>query len=271
MNNALIGAALLLGSVGCSASGQATGLTPQTASLSAPVRPDSPVTTDSPAATLPLTGKTIGIDPGHNGRNYTDPSYIDHQIWNGREFENCNTTGTATDAGYPEATFTFGVATYLRRDLKAEGAHVVMTRTNNHGVGPCVNKRAEIINHAHADVGIDIHGDGGPASGRGFAILEPVKDKENRHVIRSSAAFGSVLRHAVLGGTSMPTSTYDGVNGITHRDDLAGLNLTKVPLVLIECGNMRNSTDARLMTSAAFQKRLAQAFAVAITRFARHH
>ena len=66
-----------------------------------------------------------------------------------------------------------------------------------------------------------------------------------------SARFGHILRHHILSGTSMPTSTYDGVNGITHRNDLAGLNLTKVPLVLIECGNMRNATDARLMTSTA--------------------
>jgi N-acetylmuramoyl-L-alanine amidase len=218
-----------------------------------------------------LAGKTIGIDPGHNGHNYRDPAYIDRRIWNGREYENCNTTGTATNSGYAEAKFTFHVATYLRRDLQAEGARVVMTRHNNHGVGPCVNKRAQIINRAHADVGIDIHGDGGPAGGRGFAILEPVRNKENRHVIRSSATFGSYLRRAVLRGTSMPTSTYDGHRGLTHRDDLAGLNLTRVPLVLIECGNMRNATDARLMTSRSFQRRLAKAFAAAITEFAIRH
>jgi N-acetylmuramoyl-L-alanine amidase len=272
----MVGLALAVGCVGCAAGGQpAAAVHP--AHPAHPARPTRSVTTFQTSVILtsatsksrPLTGKTVGIDPGHNGRNYTDPSYINHQIWNGREWENCNTTGTSTDGGYTEARFNFRVATDLRHDLLAEGAHVVMTRHNNHGVGPCVNKRAEIINHAHADVGIDIHGDGGPASGRGFAVLEPVKDKENRHVIASSANFGSVLRRAVLAGTSMPTSTYDGVNGITHRDDLAGLNLTRVPLVLIECGNMRNSTDAQLMTSRSFQKRLARAFAAAITTYLR--
>jgi N-acetylmuramoyl-L-alanine amidase len=142
-----------------------------------------------------------------------------------------------------------------------------MTHHNDHGVGPCVNKRARIINRAHADVGIDIHGDGGPSSGRGFAVLEPVRDKENRHVIGRSAKFGHILRRQILRGTPMPTSTYDGHNGFTHRNDLAGLNLTRVPLVLIESGNMRNATDARLMTSTHFQHRLAKAFAAAITKF----
>jgi N-acetylmuramoyl-L-alanine amidase len=62
-------------------------------------------------------------------------------------------------------------------------------------------------------------------------------------------------------------STYDGVNGIAQRDDLAGLNLTTMPKVLIECGNMRNATDAALLTSTAFQEQAARALEAAIIRF----
>jgi N-acetylmuramoyl-L-alanine amidase len=36
---------------------------------------------------------------GHNGLNHTDPAYLDRQIWNGREWEDCNTTGTQTASG----------------------------------------------------------------------------------------------------------------------------------------------------------------------------
>ncbi len=221
-------------------------------------------------AARPLAGKIIGIDPGHNGRNNTDPSYLDHLIWNGREWETCDTTGTATDSGYPEPRFTWRVARFLRTDLRRDGARVVMTRTSNRGVGPCVSRRAQIINRGHADAAIDIHGDGGPAAGRGFAILEPVRDGPNDKVIRSSERLGRDVRRAFLHRTSMPESTYDGVHGITHRDDLAGLNLTRVPKVLIECGNMRNATDARLLTSARFQRRIASALMAAIIRFLRH-
>jgi N-acetylmuramoyl-L-alanine amidase len=217
----------------------------------------------------PLAGKIVGIDPGHNGRNFDDPGYINQLIWNGREQETCDTTGTQTDGGYTEAVFNFNVATFLRADLRHDGARVVMTRKSNGGVGPCVTRRAEIINHGHADVAIDIHADGGPASGRGFAILEPVADGPNDKVITSSVRFGDDLRRAFLTGTPMPVSTYDGVNGIMFRDDLAGLNLTSVPKVLIECGNMRNATDARLLTSTRFQKRTARAIEAAIIRFLR--
>jgi N-acetylmuramoyl-L-alanine amidase len=211
----------------------------------------------------------IGIDPGHNGRNYTDPSYLDRQVWNGREDEDCDTTGTETDGGYTEARFNFRVATFLAADLRSEGARVVMTRHSNNGVGPCITRRAHIINSTHADVAIDIHADGGPASGRGFAILEPVRDQVNSAIVEPSARLGRIIRRAILAMTHMPTSTYDGIGGITHRDDLAGLNLATQPKVLVEAGNMRNAQDARMLVSTVFQKRLAAAFAAAIADYLR--
>jgi N-acetylmuramoyl-L-alanine amidase len=215
----------------------------------------------------PLAGAVVGIDPGHNGRNYSDPTFINHLIWNGRELETCDTTGTETDGGYTEAQFNWNVAGYLTADLEAEGAKVVLTRHSNDGVGPCVTTRSRIIDRAHANVAVDIHADGGPPSGRGFAILEPVADKTNAKVIGASDRFAQTLRSRFESGTGMPVSTYDGVDGLQPRDDLAGLNLTTVPKVLIECGNMRNATDAKLLVSSSFQKRAAAAIAAAITRF----
>jgi len=215
----------------------------------------------------PLKGIVVGIDPGHNGLNGADPSYINKRIWNGREWETCDTAGTQTADGYTEAKFNFRVAMFLRASLLRDGARVAMTRTSNHGVGPCVTRRAQILNRSHANVAIDIHADGGPTSGRGFAVLEPVPDGSNDKVIASSARFGSDVRWAFLRYTKMPVSTYDGVDGINHRNDLAGLNLTRVPKVLIECGNMTNPIDAAMLVSATFQRRIARALEAAIIRF----
>jgi N-acetylmuramoyl-L-alanine amidase len=228
----------------------------------------SPSASQVPAvAAQPLAGQIVGIDPGHDGGNFNDPGYINTMIWNGRAAETCDTTGTETAGGYTEAQFNFNVATDLRADLIADGARVVMTRHSNQGVGPCVTTRAKIINRAHADVAIDIHADGGPAYGRGFTVLEPVADGPNDKVIKSSLAFGSDVRAAMLADTSMPESNYYGQDGIIERDDLAGLNLTTVPKILIECGNMPNATDARLLTSPAFQHLLARALTAAIVAF----
>jgi N-acetylmuramoyl-L-alanine amidase len=223
------------------------------------------------AASVPLKGKIIGIDPGHNGRNWTDPSFLSKQIWNGREWEDCDTTGTQTAGGYTEARFTFDVATYLAADLKKDGAKVVLTRTSNHGVGPCVNRRARILDRAHANVSVDIHADYGPHTGRGFTVLEPVADGPNDKVIKSSVRFGHDVHRAMRRHTRITISDYYGHNGYIFRKDLAGLNLTTMPKVLIECGNMNNRTDARMLTSRAVQKAIARALEAAIIRFLAGH
>jgi len=209
---------------------------------------------------------TVGIDPGHNGGNHTDLAAITRQVWNGRSREDCNTTGTATDAGYPESRFTFRVARFLAAELRSQGAEVVMTRHSDDGVGPCVDRRARLLNHAHADVAIDIHADGGPPSGRGFAILQPVRSGVNDAVVGPSRRYARLLRDS-FAKTGMPISTYLGDHGLTTRDDLAGLNLTTVPQVLIECGNMRNARDAALLTSTSFQRRAAARIAAAMAQF----
>ncbi|HLY82986.1 MAG TPA: N-acetylmuramoyl-L-alanine amidase [Acidimicrobiales bacterium] len=231
--------------------------------------------TTSPAATAsvaahaggPLTGKVVAIDPGHNGGNFSNPSYINAPIWNGRASEACDTTGAATDGGYTEAQFNFNVAGYLAADLAAEGAKVVLTRTTNTGVGPCVTERAAIGNAAHADAAISIHADGGPPSGRGFAVLEPVADGPNNAIIGPSATLGTDIRDTFGAGTGEPVSSYDGVNGIQPRSDLAGTNLSTVPKVFIECANMRNATDAALLVTTSWQQGAAKALAVGITAF----
>ena len=262
---ARVAVAALLAAVAAAATGCGTASAYADPPVDAGTR--APAAAAAAAAPLPLAGKIVGIDPGHNGRNYTDPSYLDHQVWNGREQEDCDTTGTATDGGYTEALFNFRVAGYLRADLIRDGAQVVMTRTSNNGIGPCVTQRAAIINASHADVAVDIHADGAPSWGRGFTVLEPVADGPNDGVIASSARLAADVRAAMLTGTAMPVSNYDGKDGTKLRDDLAGLNLTTVPKILIEVGNMKNATDAHLLASPTFQQQVARALLNAIIKF----
>jgi N-acetylmuramoyl-L-alanine amidase len=225
-----------------------------------------------PTAKGILDGRVVLVDPGHNGGNFAAPSIINRLIWNGRETETCDTTGTETDAGYTEAVFNWHVALYLTADLRAEGATVVLTRTSNTGVGPCVTERAAIGNEVHANAAVSIHADGGPPGGRGFAILEPVADGINDAIVAPSAILGADLRAAFEKGTGEPVSSYDGVNGIQPRDDLAGINLSTVPKVFIECANMRNAADAALVTSLRWQALAARAIAAGLASFlvARH-
>jgi N-acetylmuramoyl-L-alanine amidase len=61
------------------------------------------------------------------------------------------------------------------------------------------------------------------------------------------------------------------VDGIQPRDDLAGVNLSTIPKVFIECANMRNAADATRVTSAAWQARAARAIATGLATFLTAH
>ena len=79
--------------------------------------------------------KVVGIDPGHNGDNFTAPAVIDAPVFNGRTTEACDTTGTETDDGYTEASFNFNVALFSLRTSTSEGAHALAQALTTYLVG----------------------------------------------------------------------------------------------------------------------------------------
>jgi N-acetylmuramoyl-L-alanine amidase len=241
----------------------------QTTSLPPVDDPTSTSTSASTSSTLGqarLLGKVIVVDPGHNGANGSHLAEINQSVFIGNGSKECDTTGTATADGYDEFEFTMDVARRLRTILEAEGADVVLTRGDSAGWGPCITERAAIGNDADADLAISIHADGGPASGRGFHVLLPAPVVGyNDGIVEPSATFGRVLRDVYRRRTGMPTATYIGTSGLMVRSDLGGLNLSRVPKVFLECGNMRNGTDAGRLEDPSFRETIAAAVAEAMT------
>ena len=219
----------------------------------------------------PLVGTVVTIDPGHDGGNGGAPGFVNTPIDGGGFIEPCDTSGTSTAGGYDEHAFNFDVATRLAGLLRAGGATVVLTRTTDTGVGPCVDARAAIGNAAGSDAAISIHGDGGPVGGRGFAVDVPVPVvstiSDNRGIVAPSGQLGADVRDRFLADTGMPVSDYAGSGGIVPRSDLGGLNLSTVPKVLIECGNMQNPIDAGLQQDQGWRQLAAQGLADGITTF----
>ncbi len=214
----------------------------------------------------PLSGIVVAIDPGHNGANGRHPEQINRTVDAGGGVRKaCDTTGTQTNDGrLTEAAFNFDVATRLASRLRALGARVVLTRTTNSGVGPCITRRAAIGNEVRADVAISIHADGGPPGGRGFHVIRPAGIKGQSSVmLERSDLFGRRVR-AALRARGYRTATYIGVNGLDRRADLGGLNLSTVPKVFVELGNMRNAQDAALLKASRHRARMADALAEAV-------
>lgn len=216
-----------------------------------------------------LEGAVITLDPGHNGANGANPAEISEQVPIGNgETKECDTAGTETESGYTESAYTLNVAKRLRRLLEGAGAKVVMTRDDNHGVGPCINERARIGNRARSDASLSIHADGGPPSGRGFHVIRPARTRGlTDDIYGSSRKLANRIRGAYARGTSIPPATYIGNDGIDERSDLGGLRLSDVPKVLIETANMRNAADAAKLESRKYRQRIAKALFEGLAKF----
>jgi N-acetylmuramoyl-L-alanine amidase len=251
-----------------------------TAGKPGPAAPSSPSATSRTASPSkgrdrpsgPLVGKVVVIDPGHNPGNFRHTSEINKLVNIGTNRKECDTTGTSTNAGYTEATFTFDVSQRLRTLLEKQGATVKFTHTNDRAFGPCVDERAQIGNKAKADAVISVHADGSATGNRGFHVILPAPVKEGAadttDIVGPSRDLGERIAGKFVRATgSAPSNYVGGGTGLDVRKDLGGLNLSTVPKVFIECGNMRDPKDAALLTSATWRQKAAQGMADGISSY----
>nr|WP_186337775.1 MULTISPECIES: N-acetylmuramoyl-L-alanine amidase [Streptomyces] len=236
--------------------------------------PSASVSADGKAA-APLKGKIVVIDPGHNTGNFRHTAEINRQVDVGNGRKECDTTGTSTDDGYAEARFTLDVAHRLRALLERQGATVRLTHDEGGpDWGPCVDERAAIGNKAHADAAISIHADGAPAGDRGFHVILPgavhAGGADTRPIVGPSRDLGERVASDFRRTTGEPPSNYIGHGtALDTRTDLGGLNLSTVPKVFIECGNMRDTKDAALLTSGTWRQKAARGMSEGIVSFLR--
>ncbi|MGY1580203.1 N-acetylmuramoyl-L-alanine amidase [Streptomyces sp. MN13] len=228
----------------------------------------------SSAASGPLKGKVVVIDPGHNPGNFRHTTEINQKVDIGTSRKECDTTGTSTNDGYAEAEFTLDVAHRMRTLLQRQGATVKLTHDADRPYGPCIDERARIGNEAEADAVVSLHADGSGAGNRGFHVILPGEvhagAADTRPIVAPSRELGERIAGNFVRVTGSAPSNYVGDGtGLVTREDLGGLNLSTVPKVFIECGNMRDSKDAALLTSGAWRQKAAQGISEGIVSFLR--
>jgi N-acetylmuramoyl-L-alanine amidase len=112
---------------------------------------------------------------------------------------------------------------------------------------------------------VSIHGDGGPANGRGFHVLyssPPLNDAQAGPSVR----LAQIMRDQLAASGFVP-STYLGSGGLNPRSDIAGLNLAQYPSILVELGNMKNPVDSGLMKTPEGRQKYADAVVRGIAGF----
>lgn len=237
---------------------------PQDASEPEPDRPgDGPTADDAgPVGDGPLGDRVVVIDPGHNGGNAAAAARINRLVPAGPQKKACDTVGSETAGGYAEHEFNMELSLLVREYLEADGATVVLTREDNEGVGPCIDERARIGNEAGADAAISIHADGGPPDGRGFHVIAPGEvEGFTEDIVEPSLVLAEDVRREYAEGSGVPYADYLADEGLDVRTDLGGLNLSEVPKVFLEAGNMRNAQDAELLEDPEWREEAAQAIA----------
>ena len=226
-----------------------------------PTLPSASPSTPSPEPKKILAGKTIVIDPGHsNGQHLTN------KVPDGRGGSKiCNTSGTATNSGYPEHTADWEVALILQAELQEKGATVHLTKKDDHADKVCVDRRGQIPNEKHADAFLSIHANGSQSSApHGFFVMvsnPPLNSAQGEPSRKLARAVSEGLRAAGL-----TPSTIFGADP-APRSDLATLNFAKVPAVMVELGEMRNPQDAQRLSSPQGQQQYASGLAKGIISF----
>lgn len=242
-----------------------------TATLTVPAIADPDEPTDDATSTLvralrsgrPLQGWRIALDPGHNGGNADDTAAISQLVSDGRgDLKLCNTVGTATVSGYPEHEFNFDVVQRLTAHLERLGATVISTREDDEGVGPCVDVRGRFAEDVDADLMISVHANGSssPSIEGFFAIVADPAISESQG--EPSLSLAEDLLSSLGDSGLTPSTVVD--DALSLRSDLATLNFSRRPAVMLELGEMRNPDDAALMESEEGRQQYADAIAAGI-------
>lgn len=211
----------------------------------------------STVSTMPLA--VVCIDPGHQSHSDLRPEPIGPGSKITKERVLGGATGITTMV--PEYELTLQIANRVRKRLIGAGVRVVMTRTTN-DVSRSNAERARISNKAKADLFLRIHANGsGDQTRSGISTIVPLKTGWTRSIHRSSRRAGLIVHRSVLAATGAVDDK------VVERGDITGLNWSKYPVILVECGYLSNPVEDRLLSSPAYQDKLAAGIADGVLEY----
>lgn len=203
----------------------------------------NPVT---PATSWAVANRVIVVDPGHGG---VDP-------------------GATGYNGITEKEIVLQVAKRLSSLLNHAGAKVIMTRDSDKDLsGPGsgslsarkkedLTKRVQLANEGRADLYISVHVNAFPSSRwSGAQTFYQRNQQEGKKLAESIQS--ELIR--ILGNTTREAKAEDF---FTTRN-------TKMAGVIVEIGFLSNPREAKLMTNAAYQRKLAYAIYSGLVKYYR--
>ena len=221
-----------------------------------------------------LSGKTVFLDPGHQGSAAGND--LSKPVPDGRGgTKACQTTGATSPAGVAEHTVNWDITQLVKAGLESQGAKVVLSRQDDTGWGGCIDERANAANASNADLAVNIHADstseGADPSKSGFHIIVPELPIPDATVNQVQSGPGrkaaEQMRDAFKAAGFTPANYAGAQDGLQTRADIAAVNLTKVPDVFAELGNLSNPADAAALSGQDGQLKYAIALVDGVIRY----
>lgn len=206
---------------------------------------------------ISLSGKTICIDASHGE---FDQNKKEELAPNTNILKDAFKEGTKGEVEI-EDNITIAVANILKAKLEEKGAKVIMTRTDNKQTMTNIQK-AQFANDA--DICIKLHADGASKTGSGMTVLVPSsKYISDKNLISKSKLLGKT----VLNGAVYNTGAKN--NGLYANSQMTGFNWSKVPVIILEMGNMTNPSDEKKLADTHYQGKIAKGILEGILEFYR--
>ncbi len=180
----------------------------------------------------PLKNITITVDAGHGG----------------------NEKGAIGCLGDCEKDITLDVALKLQKELRRQGANVIMTRETDEKVS--LKKRVEITNESDSSIFISIHGNAlpdhlNPLEHRGTSVYYYYPQAKN-------------LAQSILNAMNTEAQTQN--NGV-RQGSFAVVRNTNALSVLVELAYLINPEDNALLINEKFREKCAAAIAHGISNY----
>ena len=198
---------------------------------------------------LPLSGKKIGIDPGH--QLTPDPSYEPVAPGSSRMKERMSAGAIGVKTKIPEYETTLIIAKKLQTLLEEAGAVVYMLRTEN-DVQLSNAERAQAMNQAGVDCWVRIHCDSSKdASANGVHVLAP-SALTTPYIAENSLRLGQLMLQSISKATGAKELS------ILVKADQTGFNWSERPVVTAELGYLSNPLEDVRLNRAYYQNACAK-------------
>ena len=186
-----------------------------------------------------IEGKKVVLDPGHGYMSST--GHFD--------------VGAVGPSGAKESSVNLSIALKVKALLEADGARVVMTRSDDTSKdNPDLTRRAQIANSSGADLFLAIHQN---ATDAGSSI----GGTDTHYWFDRSKVFATLVQKHLISalGTTDRGTQKTSLYLVSHIDTM--------PAALVECAFISNSEEERLLREDSFQQKVAKGIADAIVEY----